>query len=135
MELEIRKTETYLGHECLKAMFSFPHPASLYDPTDKRRCYAFIEVIKDGVEDTKINIIFNRFNMGLLDVLLALKNENLISAMREDRFAGYVPLIQTPYESQLIYDYRHDEAHAPNNEEPQSAEEDENEEEQIRVAD
>lgn len=106
---EIRKTETCLGHECLKATFSIPHPASMYDPTDKRRIYIYFEAVKTGVEETEIRIRFDRFQSGLMDVLLALKDENLILAMRKDRFAGYVPLIQTPYESQLIHDYRHDE--------------------------
>lgn len=106
---EIRKTTTCTDKECLKATFSFPHPASMYDPTDKRRNYVFVEVIKSSVEDTEVRISFDRFQIGFLDVMLAMRDENLILAMSKERMAGFVPLIQTPHESQLIYDHRHDE--------------------------
>ena len=107
---EIRKTETCLGRECLKAAFNVPHPASKVNPSDKRTVPIYIEVVKNGVEDTEIRIRFNRFKVGNLDTLLALKSEELKKAMHEGRFAGYVPLIPTEYERQLIEDYRHDES-------------------------
>lgn len=132
---EIKFTETCLGHECLKATFSLPHPATKVNPKETRHIPIFVEVVKTGVEDTELRVRFDRFEAGLLDALLALNDHMLKAVINEGRFAGYVPLIQTPYESQLIYDYRHDEAHAPNNEESQTEEENENEEEQIRVAD
>ena len=110
---EIRKTETCLGHECLKATFNVPHPASRVNPQDRRTVPVYIEVVKSGVEETEIRIRFNRFKVGLPDALQTLESENLKKAMREGRFAGYVPLIPTEYERKLIEDYRHDEIYSP----------------------
>ena len=122
---EIKKTETCLGHECLEATFSFPHPASKYDPTEKRRNYVFFEAVKTGVEETEIRIRFNRFEMGLLDVRLMMLNDTLERALRNNRFANYMPLIPSYYEKCIIADFKHKEKNAPNNEEPQTEEEDE----------
>ena len=107
---EIRKTETSLGRECLKTSFDVPHPASKVNPSDKRTVPIYIEVVKSGIEETEI---LNRFKVGNLDTLLALKSEELKKAMHEGRFAGYVPLIPTEYEKQSLEDYRHDEIYGP----------------------
>ena len=109
---EIRKTETCLGRECLKAVFNVPHPASKVNHSDKRTVPVYIDVVKCGIEETEIRIRFNRFKVGNLDTLLALKSEELKKAMHEGRFAGYVPLIPTEYERKLIEDYRHDEVYS-----------------------
>ena len=110
---EIRKTETCLGRECLKTSFDVPHPASKHNHSDKRTVPVYIDVVKSGAEDTEIRIRFNRFKVGSADALLALKSEELKKAMHEGRFAGYVPLIPTEYERQLLEDYRHDEVYSP----------------------
>ena len=110
---EIRKTETSLGHECLKTSFDVPHPASKHDHSDKRTVPVYIEVVKSGIEETEIRIRFNRYEVGLPDAQQTLESENLKKAMREKRFAGEIPLIPTEYERKLIEDYRHDEIYGP----------------------
>jgi len=110
---EIRKTETCLGRECLKAVFNVPHPASKQNHSDKRTVPVYIDVVKSGIEDTEIRIRFNRFKVGEFDTLLELKSEELKKAMEKGRFAGAIPLIPTEYERKLIEDYRHDEIYSP----------------------
>ena len=110
---EIRKTETCLDHECLKATFNVPHPASKHNHSDKRTVPVYIDVVKCGAVDTEIRIRFNRFKVGTLDMLSALKCERLWTTMCEDGFAGFAPLIPTEYERMLIEDYRHDEFYSP----------------------
>ena len=106
---EIRKTETCLGRECLKAVFNVPHPASKHNHSDKRTVPVYIDVVKSGIEETEIH----RYKMGCSDALQTLESENLKKAMREGRFAGDIPLIPTEYERMLIEDYRHDEFYSP----------------------
>ena len=110
---EIRKTETCLGRECLKTSFDVPHPASKQNHSDKRTVPVYIDVVKSGIEETEIRIRFNRFKVGTLDMLSALKCERLWTTMCEDGFAGFAPLIPTEYERKLIEDYRHDEIYSP----------------------
>ena len=110
---EIRKTETCLGRECLKTSFDVPHPASKQNHSDKRTVPVYIDVVKSGIEETEIRIRFNRYGVGCSDALQTLESENLKNAMRENRFAGEIPLIPTEYERKLIEDYRHDEFYSP----------------------
>jgi len=110
---EIRKTETCLGRECLKAVFNVPHPASKQNHSDKRTVPVYIDVVKSGIEDTEIRIRFNRFKVGRPVALETLGSEILNNAMLKERFAGEIPLIPTEYERMLIEDYRHDEIYGP----------------------
>ena len=111
--IEIRKTETCLGRECLKTSFDVPHPASKHDHSDKRTVPVYIDVVKSGIEETEIRIRFNRYKIGCSDALKTLKSKSLKKAMREIRFVGEIPLIPTEYERMLIEDYRHDEFYGP----------------------
>ncbi len=110
---EIRKTETCLGRECLKTSFNVPHPASKHNHSDKRMVPVYIDVVKCGAEDTEIRIRFNRYKVGRPVALKTLKSKSLKKAMRENRFAGNIPLIPTEYEKLLLEDYRHDEIYSP----------------------
>ena len=106
----IIKEKNYLDQDCVRAMFTIPHPASKYDPTDMRRAYVDVELLKDDVEETMVTISFNRYKVTWLDMIEVLAQAQLsLNAVRE-RFAGFLtPLVPTKYEMDLIWDKKHDE--------------------------
>lgn len=106
----IRKTTTNLDNDCLVADFSLPHPARRFDPMDRRRVPVRVQVTKIGVEGTEIRVCFNRFEVSLLDALACMCNVKLTHEVTLHRFADFsLPLIPTKYETDLIWDKKHDE--------------------------
>lgn len=104
-----RLTETCLGHQCLTGHFSLPHPASEFNPMERRTVPVFFDVVKKNTKDTEIRIRFNRYEVGNTDIIACLKDITFRILMDNNRFLGWVPFVPTLFEQKLIEDRTHDE--------------------------
>ena len=112
--VSIKKYKDLLDNEGVQATVAVPLHSSKFDPTDKRKSFINIKAIKRSIEETEITICFNRFEVGTLDVYLALLSNQFGRRLSDERIAGSCfPLYMDDYERELIYDHKHDEVREP----------------------